>query len=59
VNIPFDVILPAGDLLNRLEAILNGGAQGQILAPLRVSGHVMLTNGQSVPVSAEVKFFTL
>ncbi len=56
VEIPFDVIVPAGEFLNRIQSILDG--TGQWYAPIDINGSIELTNGFVAPIRSSVKFFT-
>lgn len=56
VEIPFNIIIPAGAFLNRISELLDG--RGQIYAPIDINGSISLNNGVEVPIRSSVKFFT-
>lgn len=57
-DLSFDLQIPAGQFLNRLEAIFNGSIS-QAIAPLHIKGNLTLNGGQVIPINRQVKFFAV
>ena len=56
VEIPLLLRLPAGSLLDHVQALLEG-SNSNPLAPITISGSLYLSNGREIPVRFTMNFF--
>lgn len=57
-ELSFDLNVPAGEFLDRLDTILKQGITSAV-APLDIKGILTLNGGQQIPINRQIKFFAV
>lgn len=58
VEIPFDLVIPASDLLNRLEKLFTDTSSSWY-APIQIEGRLVLSDGRILPIKSSLNFVSL
>lgn len=57
-QLSFDVKIPAGKFLDRLQSIFEGGVS-EAIAPVDVNGSIQFSTGQTLTINRQIKFLTV